>query len=174
MVKLKIYGSWSLDITRCRKSLTNSKNRVLLKTRIADCKRDDKDKITRFSEVRGSQWCPNNSLLKASSTAKQRCETELKKDSFEARSSIVMVNIVTVEKQTKKIMQGTTEAVDVKNIFLQDVKGPTSYHFSNGPSLNRILVFQDHVGNGEVRTFLNIRIECRCIISSESSESIPE
>ena len=59
-----------------------------------------------------------------------------------------MVNIVTVEKQTKKIMQGTTEAVDVKNIFLQDVKGPTSYHFSNGPSLNRILVFQDHVGNG--------------------------
>ena len=47
---------------------------------------------------------------------------------------------------TTKIMQGTTEAVDVKNKFLQDVNGPTSYHFSNGPSLNRILVFQDHVG----------------------------
>ena len=77
--------------------ITNSKNRVLLKTRIADYKRDDKDKITRFSEVRGSQWCPNNSLLKASSTAKQRCETELKKDSFEARSSIVKINIVTVK-----------------------------------------------------------------------------
>ena len=77
--------------------ITNSKNRVLLKTRIADYKRDDKDKITRFSEVRGSQYCPNNSLLKASSTAKQRCETELKKDSFEARSSIVKINIVTVK-----------------------------------------------------------------------------
>ena len=50
-----------------------------------------------------------------------------------------MVNIVTVEKQTKKIMQGTTEAVGVKNKFLQDLNGPTSYHFSNGPSLNRIL-----------------------------------
>ena len=118
--------------------ITNSKNRVLLKTRIADYKRDDKDKITRFSEVRGSQYCPNNSLLKASSTAKQRCETELKKDSFEARSSIVKINIVTVEypppkttttTTTTKIMQGTTEAVDVKNKFLQDVNGPTSYHF---------------------------------------------
>ena len=43
-------------------------------------------------------------------------------------------------------MQGTAEAVDAKNKFLQDANGPTSYHFSNGPSLDRILVFQDHVG----------------------------
>ena len=43
-------------------------------------------------------------------------------------------------------MQGTAEAVDVKNKFLQDEDGPTFHHFSNGPSLNRILVFQDHVG----------------------------
>ena len=43
-------------------------------------------------------------------------------------------------------MQGTAEAVDVKNKLLQDVNGPTSHHFSNGPFLNRILVFQDHVG----------------------------
>ena len=42
-------------------------------------------------------------------------------------------------------MQGTAEAVDAKNKFLQDVNCSTSYHFSNGPSLNRILVFQDHV-----------------------------
>ena len=46
-------------------------------------------------------------------------------------------------------MQGTAEAVDVKNKFLQDVDGPTFHHFSNGPSLNRILVFQDHVADGE-------------------------
>ena len=44
-------------------------------------------------------------------------------------------------------MQGTAEAVDVKNKFLQDVNGPTSCHFSHGPSLNRILVSQDHVGD---------------------------
>ena len=43
-------------------------------------------------------------------------------------------------------MQGTAEAVDVKNKFLQDVDGPTFQDFSNGPSLNRIVVFQDHVG----------------------------
>ena len=46
----------------------------------------------------------------------------------------------------KKIMQGTAEAVDAKNKFLQNVDSPTFHHFSNGPSLNRILVFQDHVG----------------------------
>ena len=34
----------------------------------------------------------------------------------------------------------------MKNKFLQDVDGPTFHHFSNGPSLNRIVVFQDHVG----------------------------
>ena len=34
----------------------------------------------------------------------------------------------------------------MKNKFLQDVDGPTFHHFSNGPSLNRIAVFQDHVG----------------------------
>ena len=65
---------------------------------------------------------------------------------------LVMINIVTVEyppskNKQKKIMQGTAEAVDGKNKFLQDVKGPASYHFSNCPSLNRILVFQDDVGN---------------------------
>ena len=43
-------------------------------------------------------------------------------------------------------MQGTAEAVDVKNKFLQGLDGPTFHHFSNGPSLNRIVVFQDHVG----------------------------
>ena len=43
-------------------------------------------------------------------------------------------------------MQGTAKAVDMKNKFLQDVNGPTSHHFSNGPSLNRVLVFQDHFG----------------------------
>ena len=42
-------------------------------------------------------------------------------------------------------MQGTAEAVDVKNKFLQDVDGPTFQDFFNGPSLNRIVVFQDHV-----------------------------
>ena len=46
----------------------------------------------------------------------------------------------------KEIMQGTAEAVDVKNKFPQDVDGPTFHHFSNDPSLNRIVVFQDHVG----------------------------
>ena len=49
-------------------------------------------------------------------------------------------------KNQKKIMQGTAQVVDVKNKFLQDVDGPTFHHFSNGPSLNRIVVFQDHVG----------------------------
>ena len=34
----------------------------------------------------------------------------------------------------------------MKNEFLQDVYGPTSHYLSNGPSLNRILVFQDYVG----------------------------
>ena len=43
-------------------------------------------------------------------------------------------------------MQGTARAVDVKNKFPQDVDGPIFHHFSNGPSLNRIVVFQDHVG----------------------------
>ena len=50
-------------------------------------------------------------------------------------------------------MQGTAEAVDVKNKFLQDVNGPTSYHFSNCPSLNRILMFQDHAG-GETGSYV--------------------
>ena len=63
-----------------------------------------------------------------------------------------MINIiVTVEyppsrNKQKKIIQETAEAVDVKNKFLQDVNGPTSYYFSNGPSVNRFLVFHDHVG----------------------------
>ena len=35
--------------------------------------------------------------------------------------------------------------MDVKNKFLQDVDGPTFHKFSNGPSLNLIVVFQDHV-----------------------------
>ena len=43
-------------------------------------------------------------------------------------------------------MQGTAEAVDVKSKFLQDKNDPTSHHISNGPSLNRIVVFQDDVG----------------------------
>ena len=52
-------------------------------------------------------------------------------------------------------MQGIAEAVDVKNKFLQDVDGPTFHHFSNGPSLNRIVVFQDQVdGEKGSYTFL--------------------
>ena len=43
-------------------------------------------------------------------------------------------------------MQGTAEAVDVKYKFLQDVKRPASHQVFNGPSLNRNLEFQDHVG----------------------------
>ena len=42
-------------------------------------------------------------------------------------------------------MQGKAEEVDVKSKFLPDENGPTSHHFSYGPSLNRILVFQDDV-----------------------------
>ena len=43
-------------------------------------------------------------------------------------------------------MQGTAKAMDVKYKFLQNVNCPTFHHFSNGPSLNRILVFpEDHV-----------------------------
>ena len=38
------------------------------------------------------------------------------------------------------------EAADLKNKFLQDVDGPTFHHFSYGPSLNRTVLFQDHVG----------------------------
>ena len=45
-------------------------------------------------------------------------------------------------------MQGTAEAVDVKNKFLQDVNGPTSNHFSNGPSCSKITLVVR-----EVRTF---------------------
>ena len=56
-------------------------------------------------------------------------------------------------------MQGTAEAVDVKNKFLQDVDGPTFHHFSNGPSRNRIVVFQDHVG-GERGSYV-----CNSLIS---------
>ena len=45
-----------------------------------------------------------------------------------------MINIVAVEypppKTNQKNHQGTAEAVDVKKKFLQDVKGPTSDHFS--------------------------------------------
>ena len=55
-------------------------------------------------------------------------------------------------------MQGTAEAVDVKNKFLQDVDGPTFHHFSNGPSLNRIVVFQDHVGSGRGSYVFNLLI----------------
>ena len=59
------------------------------------------------------------------------------------------IHIVTVEyppsEIKKEIMQGTAEAVDVKNKFLQDVDGPTFQDFSNGPSLNRIVMSQDHV-----------------------------
>ena len=68
-----------------------------------------------------------------------------KKDSFEALSSIVKINVVTVEfppsRNRKKNMQGTAEAADVKNKFLQDVDGHTFQDFSYGPSLNRIVVF---------------------------------
>ena len=32
--------------------------------------------------------------------------------------------------------------MDVKNKFLQGVNDPTSHHFSNGPSLNRILDYK--------------------------------
>ena len=68
------------------------------------------------------------------------------------------MNIVAVEyppSETQKNHAGDrAEAADLKNKFLQDVDGPTFHHFSNGPSLNRIVVFQDHVGGGEVRTFL--------------------
>ena len=42
-------------------------------------------------------------------------------------------------------MQGTAEAVVVKNKFLQDEDGSTSHQFSNGPFLNRFLVFQDGI-----------------------------
>ena len=50
-------------------------------------------------------------------------------------------------------MQGTAEAVDVENKFLQDVDGPTFHLFSNGSSLNRIVVFQDHV-DGERGSYI--------------------
>ena len=55
-------------------------------------------------------------------------------------------------------MQGTAEAVDVKNKFLQDVDGPTFHHFSNGPSLNRIDVFQGHVGGERGSYVFNVLI----------------
>ena len=56
-------------------------------------------------------------------------------------------------------MQGTVEAVHVKNKSLQDVDGPTFHdHFSNGPSLNRIVVFQDHVGSGRGSYVFNLLI----------------
>ena len=62
-----------------------------------------------------------------------------------------MINIiVTVEypppKTNKKNHAGDSRSSGLENKFLQDVNGPTFYHFSNGPSLNRIFVFQDHVG----------------------------
>ena len=60
------------------------------------------------------------------------------------------MNIVAVEyppSETQKNHAGDrAEAADLKNKFLQDVDGPTFHHFSNGPSLNVIVVFQDHVG----------------------------
>ena len=58
----------------------------------------------------------------------------------------------------KKLMQGIAEAVDVKNKFLQDVDGPTFHHFSNDPSLNRIVVFQDHVGGERGSYVFNLLI----------------
>ena len=80
----------------------HSKNRVLLKTRIADCERDGKDKSTRF--LRGSWFAVFPE--KISKKAKRLCETDIKKkDSFEARSSIFMINIpviVTVEHSPPK------------------------------------------------------------------------
>ena len=60
--------------------------------------------------------------------------------------------------RNQKNMQGTAEAADVKNKFLQDVDGPTFHHFSNGPSLNRIVVFQDHVGSGRGSYVFNLLI----------------
>ena len=56
-----------------------------------------KDEIVRFFEARGLQYYPKNSLLKVPSKANLLCETEIKKDSFDARSSIVKINVVTVE-----------------------------------------------------------------------------
>ena len=50
-----------------------------------------------FFEARGLQYYPKKSLVKLSSKAKRLCETEIKKDSFDARSSIVKINVVTVE-----------------------------------------------------------------------------
>ena len=101
-----------------------------MKTRIADCKRDDTKGRGR-AIFRGSRFAvlPEKIVGKLSSKAKRLCETEIKKDSFDARSSIVKINVVTVEypairagseegrlfsqakyppsqKKTKKIMQG--------------------------------------------------------------------
>ena len=109
----------------------------------------------RFFEARGSQYdYPKNSLLKVSSKAKQLC--------------IVKINVVTVEypatragseegwlfsqakyppsqNKTTKSCRDSRRSGREKQIPAR-CKGPTSHHFSNGPSLNRIFVFQDYVG----------------------------
>ena len=149
---LRIVTTW-LIIRCCRKSLTPRTVSWKLESQTANVT-TLKDGIVRFFEARGSQYYLKNSLLKVSSKAKQLC--------------IVKINVVTVsypatragseegrllwqakyppsQNKTKKSCRDSRRSWRKKQIPAR-CKGPTSHHFSNGPSLNRILVFQDHVG----------------------------